>query len=155
MAIRSAAKAIVLHNDQILVNRYHNSEYGAFYDLPGGVQNQYESMEDAVVREVLEETGYHVCVKRFVALTEEIYDAPTIRQKYPNTSHRILHIFLTELTDETPQEATEPDSHQDACIWVPLDEVDTLEFHPINLSGKIKALITDSAPQYLGLVRMP
>lgn len=155
MAIRSAAKAIVLHNDHVLVNRYANSEYGVFYDLPGGGQKQYETMEDAVIREVLEETGYHVVVERFLALAEEIYDSPSIRQKYPNSSHRILHIFLVRLSSETPQDATEPDLHQEESIWVPLEEADRLSFHPTLLNGRISSLILERTPQYLGAVRMP
>ena len=57
MAIRNAAKAIILHNDKILVNRCITENNEVYYDLPGGGQNQFETMEDAVIREVLEETG--------------------------------------------------------------------------------------------------
>lgn len=154
MSIRSAAKAIIFHKGKILVNRYRNPEYGTFYDLPGGGQEQYESLEDAVVREVLEETGYHVTVKRFVALAEEIYDSPVIREKYRNSSHRVLHIFLVEPTDDLPEIPSSPDHHQEASIWVPLEEVDALTFHPTHLSGQIRALVTGKAPMYLGTVRV-
>ena len=155
MAIRNAAKAIILHNNRVLVNRCKNEKYGVFYDLPGGGQHQFETMEDAVVREVLEETGYHVAVKRFLALAEEIYDDPETREKHYDYSHRILHIFLVELTAEQPQRAAEVDFQQEASVWMSLEEADTVTFHPFHLSGKISSLITNPTPQYLGCVRVP
>lgn len=153
MAIRNAAKAIILHNDKILVNRCISDNNEVYYDLPGGGQNQFETMEHAVIREVLEETGYEVNIVRFLALAEEIYDNDEIRKKYFDYSHRILHIFLVALTSEKRVEETEKDSQQDESIWISLDEIDRLPFRPVQLTGKIRALIKDSYPKYLGFVR--
>ena len=55
--IRSTAKAIILHEGRILLNRCADSRNGIYYALPGGGQNQFEPLEDAVVRECLEETA--------------------------------------------------------------------------------------------------
>jgi 8-oxo-dGTP pyrophosphatase MutT (NUDIX family) len=153
MAIRNAAKAIILHNDKILVNRCITDHNEVYYDLPGGGQNQFETMEDAVIREVLEETGYEVNIVRFLALAEEIYDNHEIREKYFDYSHRILHIFLAALTSENRVEETEKDSQQDECIWMSFDEIDKLPFRPVQLTGKISNLINDNYPKYLGFVR--
>ena len=60
MSIRSAAKAVILHNNNILLNQCHSAALGDYYTLPGGGQHQYETMEQAAVRECLEETGYTV-----------------------------------------------------------------------------------------------
>ncbi len=54
MAIRNAAKAILIHNDKFLLNKCQSKDIGIYYDLPGGGQNPYETMEQAVLREVLE-----------------------------------------------------------------------------------------------------
>ncbi len=75
-----------------------------YFDLPGGGQHQFETMEDAVVREVLEETGYTVRIVSFIALAEEICDNIEFRKEAFDYSHRILHIFIDELTDETSVE---------------------------------------------------
>lgn len=75
MMIRCSAKAIILHNGEILVNRCREEKTGEiYYDLPGGGQHPFETMEEAVVREVLEETGYAVETGRFAAVAEEIYE---------------------------------------------------------------------------------
>ena len=57
MAIRCAAKALIVKDGRLLLNRCRRSDGGVYYDLPGGGQNLFESMEDAVIREVREEAG--------------------------------------------------------------------------------------------------
>ena len=48
MSIRSAAKAIIIKDDQILLNRCRHKDGSIYYDLPGGGQHKYESLEAAV-----------------------------------------------------------------------------------------------------------
>ncbi|ABX43488.1 NUDIX domain-containing protein [Lachnoclostridium phytofermentans] len=153
MAIRSAAKAIILHNDRILVNRCITENNEVYFDLPGGGQNQFETMEDAVTREVLEETGYKVRVIRFIALAEEICDNNELREKHFDYSHRIIHIFLAKLISEKTIEITEKDWQQEESLWMSLDEIDKVTFRPTQLSGRITDLVNVSHPQYLGCVR--
>lgn len=72
MSIRSTAKAVIINNDKILLNKCYDEYYGDYYSLPGGGQHTYETLQEAIVRECLEETGYKVKVVRFSALFEEI-----------------------------------------------------------------------------------
>ena len=80
MGIRNDAKAIILDGNRILLNKCHAPQMGDYFSLPGGGQNQYETMEEAVVRECLEETGYTVVPEAFVALYEEIYTCEAVRR---------------------------------------------------------------------------
>ncbi len=66
MGIRNSAKAVIIDKGQVLVNKHINTlgemYYGLpdgaeYYDLPGGGQHQYETLEQAVTRECLEETA--------------------------------------------------------------------------------------------------
>ena len=143
MAIRSAVKAVVLHNNQILVNRCRTKTGEVYYDLPGGGQNQFEAMEDAILREVLEETGYSIEIIRFSAVVEEIYDNTEVREHSFDYSHRIIHVFLAQLVDENPVECTETDFQQESTMWVSLDEADELPFRPTLLKGKIRDIIAN------------
>ena len=153
MAIRSTAKAVVLHDGQILVNQCVNSKGNIYYDLPGGGQDQFETLEDAVIREVLEETGYTITVGRFLALAEEICDSKELRASYYDYTHRLFHIFLAYLTDIPRQKTREMDWQQQCSIWVPVNAIDTLVFRPANLSGKISSLLSSKSAQYLGNTR--
>ncbi len=154
MAIRNAAKAIVINNGKVLLNRCVSADGEIYYDLPGGGQHQFETMEEAVLREVLEETGYHVKINRFLALAEEIYDDSRIREKYYDYSHRILHIFLAEMTSEQRITPAETYFGQEESIWLSFEEADKITFRPKQLSGVISKLISGSSPQYLGYVHI-
>ena len=95
MAIRNSAKALIVSEDKNFVNRCVTQKGEACYDLPGGGQHLQETMEEAVVREVLEETGYQVRVVRFAALAVEI-NACLEGGKYSEYAHRIISIFQVE-----------------------------------------------------------
>lgn len=72
MSIRNEAKAMIVHNGRLLFIKCAGDGNEQYYVLPGGGQMQYETMEQAVIRECLEETGYSVLPMRFVGLYEEI-----------------------------------------------------------------------------------
>lgn len=154
MAIRSAAKALVIKNGKILVNRCagENGEY--YFALPGGGQHQYEALEDTVIREVLEETGFKVKIIRFAALCEEIQENERLRRKAPDYSHAVLHIFLATSENESPFEITEKDDGQIDSLWLSLEEADELNFKPRNITGRISEMIKSEAPLYFGAVHI-
>jgi 8-oxo-dGTP diphosphatase len=155
MSIRNSAKAIVFHNGEVLLNRCVSDNGDIYYDLPGGGQNQYETMEEALVREVLEETGYDVTCSKLLAVAEEISDNPEWRNSYPDYADRIIHVFLAELISETAHDKTEPDHQQDECLWFPPYEADLLNLRPCNLQGHFSKLLCSDNPKYFGCVRMP
>lgn len=106
--IRSTAKAIVLHEGRVLLNRAADAYRGDFYALPGGGQHRFETLEDAVVRECLEETGYRVRPLRLAAVCEEIWRSPAFRAAHPEYAHRMLHIFLCALAGDAPEAERRP-----------------------------------------------
>lgn len=149
--IRSTAKAIILHEGRILLNRYADSRNGTYYALPGGGQNQFEPLGDAVVRECLEETGYRVRPVRLAAVCEEIWNDAERRQKYPEYAHRMLHIFLCTLDGTAPEHApTEMDLNMLESVWVPLDALEGLTLEPAPLQGRIEDVLNGTAPLFLG-----
>ena len=60
-----AARAIIIENGKILV-MHRNKQGSQYYTLVGGRANQNESIEDALVREVKEETGLDVTSHQLV-----------------------------------------------------------------------------------------
>jgi len=141
-----------MHRNRILINRCVNARGGVYFDLPGGGQNQFETLEEALVREVLEETGYQIKAGPLVAVVEEICDNEELRRTYFDYTHRLLHIFMAVLTDEPKRAVKEPDWQQQSSVWIPAAEADALTFRPANLTGKITSLTAGAQVQYLGCV---
>lgn len=150
MTIRNAAKAIILHENKILLNQCFAPNLGEYYALPGGGQQPNESMEQAVIRECREETGYTVVPEAFAALYEEIYTQASIQKQHPNHAHRILHIFRCRIEEGTPAAPTELDSWQRGSVWVALEEVPALALRPAYVKEHLGAIIASQTPLYLG-----
>ena len=149
MSIRSASKAVIERDGHILLQRCRTRYSGEFYELPGGGQHQYETMEQAVIRECLEETGYTVTVERFLALHEEIMASASLRRRFPNHTHRIFHIFLCRLTDAAPIKPTETDFRQIGIEWIPLDTLPTVTLRPSALKSVLPDLLQKGGTAYI------
>ncbi len=95
--MRKAARAIIIENDRLLV--MHRNKYGSqYFTLVGGRVNDDETPEQALMREVKEETGLRIRAGRPVYIEE--HAAP----------HNIQYIYLCELEshgDVIIQEASE------------------------------------------------
>lgn len=151
MAIRCAAKAIIVRDGKILLNRCCRKDGAVYYDLPGGGQHPFESMEQAVLREVKEETGYSVRILRFAAVAEEIHTNPELQRKYPDYAHRMMHIFLAEIVGEDREMPTEKDWGMEESVWIPVEEVGNLpEVRPTPVKERLDEILHSDAAVYLG-----
>lgn len=153
-SIRNSAKAVIVKDNKVLLQRCIGREGLIFYELPGGGQHQYETMEEAVVRECLEETGYTVHVERFIALYEKIFMDDCMRMERPDYAHCLGHVFLCSITDATVMEPSEPDSNQDAIEWVELASVAEIPLHPKRLRETLCKLVMEGTMAYLGVYRV-
>lgn len=151
MGIRNSTKAILMHQGRILLNKCQSPDIGEYYALPGGGQHQYETMQQAVVRECLEETGYTVIPQGFAAVYEEIFTDDNQREKNPDYAHKIVHIFRCSLADAPQATPTEPDSNQTDFVWVDIDAASGINLLPGFVRQNIRQLCESDAPMYLGL----
>ena len=63
MTIRLGASAVIVQDNQLLLVKFDAEDVGVHYNLPGGGVEDNELLEDAVRREVLEETCMQVDVE--------------------------------------------------------------------------------------------
>lgn len=150
MGIRSTVKAIITNNDKVLLNKCYDEYNGEYYSLPGGGQDTYETLHEALTRECLEETGYQVAPSKFVALCEEICENPKTRELYPEYVHKMYHIFLCELVDGIVKQPMEFDEMQIGSEWVDIEQLDRIRLLPNVLNNNIVQLIKSQAPMFLG-----
>jgi len=154
MSIRSAAKAIIINQDKVLLNKCFDEDNGEYYSLPGGGQHTYETLHEALIRECLEETGYCVIPKRFVALFEEICENPKTREIYPEYAHKIFHIFLCELVNDIVKTPIELDEMQVSSEWIDIESLDKIHLLPNVLNKNIVKMIRGQITMFLGSERI-
>lgn len=150
MGARISVKALIVEKEHILLNRCEDEANGVYYTLPGGGQELYESLEEAVVREVREETGYTVKPCRLAGLSEEIFTDPFLQEHYPAYTHRLYPIFLCTCSDEPRIAPTETDISQKGCEWIALSMLPRICIFPRAVQKQLPALLTTHDAQFLG-----
>lgn len=75
-------------NEKILMVK-NKGENGSYYTLPGGAVKLGETLEEAVIREVKEETGLHINVKGIYSISEAFFEE--------RDHHAIFFNFLGEI----------------------------------------------------------
>lgn len=110
MAIRVGIKALIVRDGRILLNRCRRGDKFTYYTLPGGGQRQYESVMQALEREIREETGLSIRPLRMAAMCEEITTDLKSRAQSPDYTHRLTLIFAAKPLDDVSAAPEHPDS---------------------------------------------
>ena len=126
---RLAAYAVVVDDRDRILLALWNEGPAPQWTLPGGGVELHETVEEAAVREVREESGYDVVLGRLLGVDSDVVPVhervrPTGR---PLKSVRVLfegRVAGGELTHEV-------DGTTDEARWVPLSEVPGLPHVPV------------------------
>jgi 8-oxo-dGTP diphosphatase len=119
---RPSAYGIVIKDKNVLLSK----QFGDKYDLPGGGVDIEESLEDAVIREVKEETGLNVKHPKFAGFKESFFWDSHFSQ---NAYHSLVFYFECEFVggelstvgfDEAEKQYAE------IAEWIPIDKLDDL-----------------------------
>jgi len=163
MGIRNAARALIINDGKTLINKNQNSTgdsfYGLpngaiYYDLPGGGQNQYETLEEAVKRECLEETGYTIAIDKLAAIYEEISMHEKFRIKYERYSHKVHFLFVCHLTDEPIKPLAEKDMDMLESVWVDIAEMKNIPLYPKIINANLEKILISENVLYFGSERV-
>ena len=106
--------ALVRNGDQILLVERGRPPFQGYYGLPGGGMELGETVEEAVVREVAEETGLRVEISRFLGYANAIERDEAGRVRY----HYLILYFETRVCGGTLQAADDAA----AAEWVTPEE---------------------------------
>ncbi|MGD8558287.1 MAG: NUDIX domain-containing protein [Gammaproteobacteria bacterium] len=147
-AIRNAARALIIHDDKILLLRKQGGVRGERYALPGGAQDPGESLIDTLKRECLEEIDTTVTVGNLVHIADfyKTKDTdPPVRQ------HLVEFLFVCSIAEDySPRNGPRPDKHQVEVVWTELNQLTQLPLYPQYLSDHILDYQDNDRDLYLG-----
>jgi mutator protein MutT len=124
--------AVIIAGDRVLlVKRAHEPLKGE-WSLPGGAVEVGETLHDAVMREVREETGLDVRVGPVIEVLDRVHRTADGRVEY----HFVIIDYLCTLAGGTL--ASNSDA-EDAC-WVPVDDLTPYALTPLAAAVIGKAL---------------
>jgi 8-oxo-dGTP diphosphatase len=113
-----AVGAVALHDERILLVRRGHGPAAGEWSVPGGRVEVGETLHEAVVREVAEETGLEVVVERFLGWVERIgADLGAGGPEY----HFVILDFLVDLLD--PDQAPVAGDDAAEVAWVPIGDL--------------------------------
>lgn len=104
--------AVIVRDGRVLMLRRIRIPEAGMWDLPGGKVDLGETMEDAVTREVREETGLDATVKELIAVSDHIVPEDEM--------HFVVLGFLMDADGEPTN--MEPNKHSEMA-WIPLDDL--------------------------------
>lgn len=136
--IRKAVRCYFIKEDNVLAIKYKFGSLKGYYDIPGGKIEEGEEPEQAVIREMKEETGIYI---------KNLKYRGNIVIEYPNRIFD-LDVFISNECEGEPQEFNENES-----FWIGIKELLQKEkiISDIIILGRpfIKGLLNENTHFYL------
>jgi 8-oxo-dGTP diphosphatase len=118
--------AVVINGTKVLLVRRGNEPLKGEWSLPGGALEVGETLQQGVVREVLEETGVTVAPAGVIEILDRIVkDEESGRIRY----HYVLIDFVCRVTGGSPRVGSDADEVR----WVDRAALDEYEVAPVTV----------------------
>lgn len=149
--IRNAVRALVRKDDQLLLLKKSGPPLGLRYALPGGAQDLGETLEQALIRECIEEINTPVEIIRLLHVADYYKQRST---QPPSTRQQLEFLFECRVPDDyQPASGSHPDKQQVDVVWVPLNDLPTTPLLPTAAIPILQQIGSGNYPCYLGLLK--
>ena len=108
--------AIIVHEGKILLEKRKSAPGKGKWSVPGGLVELGESIEQAVIREVKEETGLEVEEPRLIDVVDDV----SLDEKGAVKYHFVIVDYVINVMRGVPKAASDADELK----WVPFGEVE-------------------------------
>ncbi len=126
---RFRACAVIVRNNKILMCKNKVDDY--YYSVGGGV-NHGEKIEDAVIREVFEETGKTLEIDRLLFIHQNFFDGNfSLPLEDELKCHEIAFYFLMKETDkDLISVGKTTDNKEETTVWLEFNDFKTKPVYP-------------------------
>ena len=125
--IRNSAKALIVKDGKMAVIKIRDAGE-EWYIMPGGGQEEGETLNEAVCREVSEELGIAIECKELLFVVEGVHG---------EAFHRVDLIFSCEYIADIPDAVFHEDRTQAGIEWVDISSLDLQPLYPSRLRRQI------------------
>jgi ADP-ribose pyrophosphatase YjhB (NUDIX family) len=147
--IRTAAKAIIVRDGRLLLNRCRDAT-GEWFALPGGGQEVGESLPETLVRECREEIDAEVEVLGLLFVRDYIV-AHHDFSYLDEAEHQVEFLFECRVpADYRPRSGSGPDRHQEGVAWLGHEELQRVRVYPSGLRDWLDPSRSEPLPHYWG-----
>jgi len=139
--VRNSAKALIIKDGKMLAIKMDEDD-DLFYIMPGGGQNTGETLTDAVIREVAEETGIDINPVSLAFVIEGVHG---------EAFHRVDFVFLCKYIGLSDHPVLHGDKNQVGYEWLDIENLMNQPLYPSKLRKQIIRLINgEETNVYLG-----
>jgi 8-oxo-dGTP pyrophosphatase MutT (NUDIX family) len=124
--IHVLSRAVVIDQDQILLCKTVGLSPDFFF-LPGGHIEQGESAENAVLRELLEESGFTFSIRRFLGLLEYSFEPGKNSICHSHECNLIFEAHTPDVQANHPMPQVE---ERIELFWIPLTQLSNIDLRP-------------------------
>lgn len=149
-SVRSAARALIIKDGRLLAIEMQRGKGPVFYILPGGGQTHGETLEATLRRECLEEIGLEPIIGPIAYVREYIGRNHTFKEAHKDF-HQIEVVFRCSLMEGSmPKAGIDTDKNQIGFRWIPLSDIEQIDFFPAVLKTFIRDGAVEIDSLYLG-----
>ena len=124
---RYRAAAIIIENDCVLFAGNEVEDY--YYSIGGGVHHG-ETAEDAVLREVFEETGIHYEIDRLAVIHENFFDENNGSLSGLNCHEICLYFLMKPKGNQELNSKSYTQGYKEEMHWIPIKDLDKYKAFP-------------------------
>ena len=124
---RYRAAAIIVEDDSVLFVTNEKDDY--YYSVGGGVHLN-ETAEEAVLREVFEETGIHFEIDHLAVVHENFFEGSNALEGYECHEIAFYYLMKPRGTKELNSESYSCYGAREEMCWLPIKELDKYKAYP-------------------------
>lgn len=134
---RYRAAAIIVEDGCVLFVGNESADY--LYSVGGGV-HMNETSEEAIIREVFEETGVHYEIDRLAVIHENFF--PGDKTHPERLCHEIAFFYLMKPrgTQELNSKSITSGNYKEVMHWIPIDDLDKYVAYPEFMKEYLKTM---------------